>query len=95
MCYYTYKAIYFNQPPYLSSIIKQSNLTRGNCLSIFSSKPNKHSVLRRFIVVAPTELNSSLKQLELWKVSLDLENNINIQVNFIRISTWELNIVDT
>ena len=53
----TYKAIHFSQPPYLSSLIRQSDLTRGNGLSIFSSKPNKCSGLRSFIVAAPIEWN--------------------------------------
>ena len=53
----TYKAIHFSQPPYLSSLIRRSDLTRGNCLSISSSKPNKHSGLCSFIVAAPTEWN--------------------------------------
>ena len=53
----TYKAIHFSQPPYLSSLIRRSDLTRGNRLSISSSKPNKRSGLRSFIVGAPTEWN--------------------------------------
>ena len=53
----TYKAIHFSQPPYLSSLIRRSDLTRDNRLSISSSKPNKRSGLRSFIVAAPTEGN--------------------------------------
>ena len=53
----TYKGIHFSQPPYHSSLIKWSDLTRGNRLSISSSKPNKRSGLRSFIVAAPTEWN--------------------------------------
>ena len=53
----TYKAIHFSQPPYLSSLIRWSDLTRGNHLSISSSRPNKRSGLRSFTVGAPTELN--------------------------------------
>ena len=53
----TYKAIHFSQPPYLSSLIRWSDLARGNHLSISSSKPNKHSGLRSFIIGAPTEWN--------------------------------------
>ena len=49
-----YKAIHLRQRPYL---IRWSDLTRGNCLSISSSKPNKHSGLRSFIAGAPTEWN--------------------------------------
>ena len=36
-----YKAIHFSQPPYLSTLITRSDLTRGNRLSICSSKPIK------------------------------------------------------
>ena len=53
----TYKAIHYSQPRYLSSLIRQHDLTRGNCLSISSSKPNKRSELHSFIVAAPTEWN--------------------------------------
>ena len=53
----TYKAIHFSQPPYLSSLIRQSDLTRGNRLSISSSRPNNSSGLRSFTVGAPTEWN--------------------------------------
>ena len=53
----TYKAIHFSQPPYLSSLIRQSDLTRGNRRSISSSKPNKRSGLCSFIIGAPTEWN--------------------------------------
>ena len=52
-----YKAIHFSQPPYLSSLIRRSDLTRGNRLSISSSRPNKCSGLRSFTVGAPTEWN--------------------------------------
>ena len=51
----TYKAIHFSQPPYLSSIIRRSDLTLGDCLSISSSKLNNRSGLRSFTVAAPTE----------------------------------------
>ena len=44
-----YKAIHLSQPPYLSALIRRSDLTRGNRLSISSSKPNKRSGLRSFI----------------------------------------------
>ena len=53
----TYKAIHCSQPLYLSSLIRRSDLTRGNRLSISSSKPKKCSGLRSFIVGAPTEWN--------------------------------------
>ena len=53
----SYKAINFSQPPYLSSLVKWSDLTRGNCLSVSSSKLNKHSGLHSFAVAAPTEWN--------------------------------------
>ena len=52
-----YKAIHFSQPPYLSALVRRSDLTRGNRLSISSSKPNKRSGLRSFIAGAPTEWN--------------------------------------
>ena len=52
-----YKAIHLSQPPYLSALIRRSDLTRGNRLSISSSKPNKRSGLRSFIAGAPTEWN--------------------------------------
>ena len=51
------KAIHLSQPPYLSALIRRSDLTRGNRLSISSSKPNKRSGLRSFIAGAPTEWN--------------------------------------
>ena len=53
----TYKAIHFSQPPYLSSLIRRTDLTRGNHLSISSSNPIKRSGLRSFIVGDPTEWN--------------------------------------
>ena len=43
----TYKALHFSQPPYLSSLIRWSDLTWGNRLSISLSKLNKCSGLRR------------------------------------------------
>ena len=51
----TYKAIHLSQPPYFSSLIRRSDLTRGISLSISSSKTNKRSVLHSFIVGALTE----------------------------------------
>ena len=53
----THKAIHFRQPPYLSSLIRWSDLTRGSRLSISSYKPNKCSGLHSFTVAAPTERN--------------------------------------
>ena len=53
----TYKAIHFSQSPYLSSLIRRSDLTRSNRLYISSSKPNKCSGLRSFIVGTPIEWN--------------------------------------
>ena len=53
----TYKAIHFSQPLYLSSLIRWSDLTQGNRLSISSSKPNKCSRLHSFIVADPTQWN--------------------------------------
>ena len=51
----TYKAINFSQPPYLSSLIRPSDLTQGNRLSVSSSKLNKHLGLRSFTVAASAE----------------------------------------
>ena len=53
----TYKAIHFSQTPYFSSLIRQNDLTRGNRLSISSSKPNKRTGLPSFMVNAPTDWN--------------------------------------
>ena len=53
----TYKAIHFSKPPYLSCLIRRSDLTRLNRLSISSSRPNKHSGLSSFTVGVPTEWN--------------------------------------
>ena len=41
----TFKAIHSSQPSYLPSLIRWSDLTRGNHLSISSSKPNKRSFI--------------------------------------------------
>ena len=54
----TYKAIHFSQPPYLSSLIRQSGLTWGNRLSISSSKPNK--------TLRVAQLNSSCSHRVSW-----------------------------
>ena len=56
----TYKAINSSQPPYFSSLIKWSDVTRGNFLSISSSKLNKHSWLCSFTVAAPTVVNKAI-----------------------------------
>ena len=54
----TYKAIHFNQPPYLSFLIRWTDLTRGNRLSVPSLKQKKkRSGLCSFIVGDPTEWN--------------------------------------
>ena len=53
----TYKAIHFSQPPYLFYLIRWSDLTWGNRLSISLSKPNKRSGLCSFIVAVPTDWN--------------------------------------
>ena len=61
----TYEAINFRQPSYVSFLIKQSDLTRGNRLSISLSKlKKKRSGLRSSAVAAPTGTNS-LKPLQL------------------------------
>ena len=52
-----FKAINLSQPLYLSALIRSSSLTRGNRLSISSTRPNKHIGRRGFAVAAPAELN--------------------------------------
>ena len=37
-----FKAINLSQPPYLSALIRLSSLTRGNRLSVSSTRPKKH-----------------------------------------------------
>ena len=69
----TYKAIYFRQPPYISSLVKQCDLTWGNRLSISSSKLNKHSGLQSFAVAAPTgwnKLRQAIRTVESFKKQL-------------------------
>ena len=45
------------QPPYLSALIRSSNLTHGNRLSVSSTRPKKHMGTRGFAVAAPAEWN--------------------------------------
>ena len=52
-----FKAINLSQPPYLSALIRSSSLTRGNRLSVSSTRPKKHIGRRGFAVAAPAELN--------------------------------------
>ena len=52
-----FKAIDLSQPPYLSALIRSSSLTRGNRLSISSTRPNKHIGRHGFAVAAPAEWN--------------------------------------
>ena len=52
-----FKAINLSQPPYLSALIRSSSLTRGNRLSISSTRPNKHIGRRGFAVAAPAKWN--------------------------------------
>ena len=52
-----FKAINLSQPPYLSALIRSSSLTRGNRLSISSTRPKKHIGRRGFAVAAPAEWN--------------------------------------
>ena len=54
---FVFKAINLSQPPYLSALIRSSSLTRGNRLSISSTRPNKHIGRRGFAVAAPAEWN--------------------------------------
>ena len=53
----TFKAIQFNQPTYLSTLIKSSTLTRGNRLSVSSFHPKRHVGFRSFEVASPLEWN--------------------------------------
>ena len=69
----TYKVIHFSQPPYLSS-----DLTRGNRLSISSSKPNKCSGLRSFIVAAPTEWNKLPQDIRTMRSILGFRKQLKI-----------------
>ena len=52
-----FKAINLSQPPYLSALIRSSSLTRGNRLSVSSTRPKKHIGRRGFAVAAPAEWN--------------------------------------
>ena len=52
-----FKAIKFNQPPYLSSLIRSSSLTRGNRLSVSTYRPSRQIGTRSFAVAAPVEWN--------------------------------------
>ena len=52
-----FKAINLSQPLYLSALIRSSSLTRGNRLSISSTRPKKHIGRRGFAVAAPAEWN--------------------------------------
>ena len=52
-----FKAINLSQAPYLSALIRSSSLTRGNRLSISSTRPKKHIGRRGFAVAAPAEWN--------------------------------------
>ena len=71
----TYKAIHFSQLPYLSSLIRWSDLTRGNHPSISSSKQNKCSGLRSFIVAATTEWNKLHQAMRTMEAFLVSENS--------------------
>ena len=53
----TYKAINFSQLPYLSSLIKSSDLTQDNRLSVSSTRPNKCMGMHSFAVATLTEWN--------------------------------------
>ena len=53
----TFKAITFNQPSYLSSIIESSDLTRGNGLSVSSFHLYRQIGHGSFQVSAPVEWN--------------------------------------
>ena len=53
----TFKTIKFSQPTYLSSLMKTSNLTHGNRLSLSSVRPKKAIGRRGFAMASPTEWN--------------------------------------
>ena len=53
----TFKAIQFNQPTYLSTLIKSSTLTRGNRLSVSSFHPKRCVGFRSFEVASPLKWN--------------------------------------
>ena len=53
----TFKAITFNQPSYLSSMIKSSDLTRGNRLSVSTFHPDRQIGHGSFQVSAHVEWN--------------------------------------
>ena len=52
-----FKAINLSEPPYLSVLIRSSRFTRGNRLSVSSTRPKKHIGRRGFAVAAPAEWN--------------------------------------
>ena len=52
-----FKAINLLQPPHLSALIRSSSLTRGNRLSVSSTRPKKHIGRRGFAVASPAEWN--------------------------------------
>ena len=52
-----FKAINLSQHPYLSALIRSSSLTRGNRLSVSSTRPKKHIGRRGFAVAAPAVWN--------------------------------------
>ena len=52
-----FKAINLSQPLYLSALIRSSSLTRGNRLSVSSTRPKKHIGRRGFAVAVPAEWN--------------------------------------
>ena len=52
-----FKAINLAQPPYLSALIRSRSLTRGNRLSVSSTRPKKHIGRRGFAVAATAQWN--------------------------------------
>ena len=53
----TCMTINFSQPPYLSDLIKHCDLTRGNRLSVSSTRPNKRMGSHSFAAAANTKWN--------------------------------------
>ena len=56
-----FKAINLSQTPYLSALIRSSSFTRGNRLSVSSTRPKKHIGRRGFAVAAPADWNKLLQ----------------------------------
>ena len=65
-----FKAIKFNQPPYLSSLIRSSSLTQGNRLSVSTYRPSRQ-IGRCSFAVLPLLNRTSCPRLsdhKIWSV---------------------------